>query len=43
MAKKITVKRKELFEDLWNIGYDRSAEKYDVSLIFFCFQLLTVI
>jgi predicted DNA-binding transcriptional regulator YafY len=32
MAKKITVKRKELFEDLWNIGYDRSAEKHDVSL-----------
>lgn len=32
MAAKITVKRKELFDDLWSIGYDRSAEKYGVSL-----------
>ena len=32
MSTKITVTRKQLFDDLWNIGYDRSAEKYGVSL-----------
>lgn len=32
MAAKITVKRKQLFDDLWSVGYDRSAEKYCVSL-----------
>lgn len=32
MATKIMVERKQLFDDLWEIGYDRSAEKYCVSL-----------
>lgn len=32
MPAKIIVTRKQLFEDLWNIGYEKSAEKWGVSL-----------
>ncbi len=32
MLSSIKLSRKQLFEDIWDIGFDRTAEKYDVSL-----------